>query len=364
MVRGMDSAACPTTVTDHPTGRIGLRTNADTNTQHMKNGLKKFIPVLMALAVISGGFGAIAAAAPGSIDTTPTDSDTTIYMEDGKTLETNYTANGSVAYALPVLNATGAGADDLAMNVTHDGVEYYSYSGEWDSYASGESDTSTDYIHNVSADELNRVPMTVNENVTLTVNYWNTSAENPSPTNITVYVENSDERSVHRATENASFADVETLEAPFTSPLEDDYTAATFDSENVEVNGSETDIIYTLSDSEVQGPFGNMTEDLEDTGAFSLMMADVDAESEGPIPVFYKSSPDWYEPEDMGTYAVYSPSDDLITVHTEDPEFEDASSADVSVSSDVYRVFDVGTVWDLAGGTDGEGVSAIMDMVM
>lgn len=318
--------------------------------------------VMAALAVIGAGTGAVIAA-PGSIDGTATDTSTTIYMSDGETLETNYTANGSVNYALPVLNATGASADDLAMNITHDGEEYYAYSGTWDTYASGETDTSTDYIHNVSADELGRVPMNVNENVTLTVTYWNTSATNPTPTTITVYVENGDERSVQRVTENASFVDVEDKESPLYR-LTDDYSAVEMDSENVEVNGSGTDIIYALEDSAVQDPFANTTEDLEDTGAMTLMMADVEADEDGLIPVFYNSAPDWYDAEDMGTYAVYDEDANTLTVESEDTEFEGATTADVSVSSDVYRVSDIWTVYKLAGGWDGAGTEAIVQMVM
>ncbi len=331
----------------------------------MNENTKKFAAALAALALISAGIGAVTAA-PGSIDTSATDTTTTIYMEDGKTLDANYTPNSSVDYALPILNATGASSDDLAMNVTHDGVEYYSFAGTWDSYASGESDTSTDFIHNVSSDKLSDVPMDINENVTLTVNYWNESADSPSPTNITVYLENDDERAVKRVTENASFADVETKSAPMYRPLSDDYEAVSVDSSDVAVNGSNTDIIYTLSDSTVQDPFANVTEDVDSSGAFMLTMASVDAESSNPIPVFYKSSPDWYSAEDMGTYATYSPSDNTITVETENAEFEDATSADVSVSSDVYRAFDAGTVFSLAGGTSNplKAGGAIVDMVM
>ena len=332
----------------------------------MNANLKKYIGVLMTLAVITAGSGAVAAA-PGSIDTTATDTNTTVYMADEKTIQTNYSANGSVDYALPILNATGAANSDLAMNVTKDGVEYYSFSGTWDTYASGEIDTSTDYIHNVSGDELGDVPMNINQNVSLNVTYWNESAANPTPTTIQVYIENGDERSVQRVTESASFAEVEETEQPIyrRGPFgdADEYTTVSVD-DTVKVNGSNTTVIYTLSTNNVSEAFANTTEDVEDAGAFTFMMSSVDADEENPIPVFYKSSPDWYEPGDMGTYAVYSPTEDTITFHTEDAEFKGVNQGDFMVTSDVYRVTDAYTVWKLSGGASGSGLDAVTDMVM
>lgn len=329
----------------------------------MEDTIQKFTAALAVLALIGAGVGAVTAA-PGSIDGTQTDTTDEVYITDGKTMDANFNASGDTTWNLTVQSVPDTA--DLAMNVSYEGETYYEFTGTFSDYNDSDPDataTTTGEYHTFTDDELSRVPMAINQNVTLNVTYWNSSAANPTPTTVQVFVENTDERSVQRVTENASTVDVETKEPPMYRPLSDDYEAVSVDSESVDVNGSVTDITYTLSDNTVQNPFANRTESLDSDG-FTLMMASVDADSENPIPVFLNSAPDWYDSEDMGTYAVYDSGDDTITVMTEDSEFEGASSADVSMSSDVYRAFDVGTVWDLAGGTSGEGVSAILNMVM
>lgn len=328
----------------------------------MKARHQKFIAALTALALIAGGIGAVSAA-PGSIDSTATDSEEITYVSDGETISTSF--NGSLGpsekYGIPVLNATGASADDLAVNVTHDGVEYYRYTGEWDTYNSGESDTSTDYIHNASESDLKNIPVEPNSNTTFTINYWNESKDpaNQTPTNITVYVETTDERNVQRVSSDSAFTDVETTESPFYRPLSEDYNSTTVD-DSPAINGSNTTVIYHLADSDVQDPFQNSTEELESTGAFTLMMADAGDEN---VPVFYRSAPDWYDQSEMGTYAVYEPGEDRVSFYLAEG-FDGETSADITASSDVYRATDAYTVWNLAGGYSGAGPSAVMNMVM
>lgn len=335
------------------------------DTRHtMNQKTRKFGGLFMVLALTIAAVSGVVMAAPGSIDTSPpSDTSEQVYIQDNKTLQTGFEANGSISYGLPVLNATGASADDLAMNVTHDGVEYYKFTGSWDTYQSGESDTSTDYIHNFTGDDLSDVPMNINENVTLTVTYWNQSASSPTPTEYTVYIENGDVRSVQRVTESSAPADVdEDVEPPAYRPLSDAYDVASVD-DTVSVNNSSTDVTYTLSDTNMSDPWDNRTEDLS-SGGFMLTIASVDADEEADIPMFYKSAPDWYDSDDMGSYAVYDDGDDTVTFKTADTEFDGASSADLAFSSDVYRGSDIGTVWDLAGGYSGAGTDAIMNMVL
>lgn len=322
--------------------------------------------VLAALAVMMMTPAALAA--PGTIDSAATDTTDITYVSDGETIDDAFNASADATYGLPILNST---TDNLAMNVTHDGVEYYTFSGTWDAYASGEADETNDYVHNFTGADLSRVPMAINKNVTLNVTYWNASADaaNRTPTTITVTVQNTDERAVQRVTENASFADVEEQDAPFYRRADLGYLSAnTYEAvsvdDTVNVNGSDTDIIYTLSDTTVQDPFANVSEDLEDAGAFTLAMASLDADSEEKVPVFYKSAPDWYDSEDMGSYAVINPSDNTVTFDAAGENFEGATTTDVALSSDTYRVMDLGTVWDLAGGYSGAGIQAVTDMVM
>lgn len=336
----------------------------------MNGNTKRLFAVMATFALIAMGAGAVAAA-PGSVDSTPpADDTTTVYITDGGNA-TEFNASENVDYALPLLNVTATDADELAMNVTtEDDDEVYSFSGTWDSYASGEADTSTDYIHNISGDELNDVPMNIDENVSITVMYWNTTVDEPDPTNVTFYLENTDERSVHRVDEDAATTDVDNVSQPFYRRADfgwlgtNEYSVVDVEDESVEVNGSATDVVYVLGDEETQDPFADETEEISDGGEFLLMTADVDADSSGPVPMFYQEAPDWYEADDMGTYSVYDPDENMVTYHTEDDEFEDETEGDFTFSSDVYRVTDIRTVWNLAGGYSGAGVDAIVSMTM
>lgn len=324
---------------------------------------KAMFAALTALAVLFAG-AAVVSAAPGSIDSDASDTENITYVSENETISTSF--NGSMGaeekYGVPVLNATGASADDLAMNVSHENVTYYEFTGEWDTYASGESDTSTDYIHNFTDSDLDRVPVDPSENVTLEVTYWNESADNPSPTTITVFVETTDERNVQRVTENASFAEVQTSSPPIYRPLSDDYSVVDVD-DDAAINGSNTTVIYTLDSEAVQNPFNNRTESLS-SGAFTLMEADATGDSSEDVPVFLNSVPDWYDSEDMGTYAVVNPSENTLEMNPSAENFDGENTMEVSATSDVYRVTDVYQVYKLAGGYSGSGLDAVMNMVM
>jgi hypothetical protein len=339
----------------------------------MKAKHKRFSAAMMALALLVAGVAAVTAA-PGSIDGSQTDTSSEVYISADKTLETDYNASGDVMYNLTVQNVpdTARADDDLMMNVTKasTGVEYYSATIAGN-YSDGDPDadgTTGGAYHAFANSELDDVPMNINQNVTLNVTYWNASASSPTPTTIQVYVENGDVRSVQRVTENASATEVEELSAPMYRVFAEDYSAVTVD-DTVEVNGTTTDVIYTLSDAPVQDPFANVSEDVSSSGTFLFTMADVDADSSAAVPVFYKSAPSWYDAGDMGTYMTYSPSSDRITVYTEDTEFKKGSvngtqNADIMFTSDVYRAGDIWTVYKLNGGYSGNGLTAVYNMVM
>ncbi|MFW5938322.1 MAG: hypothetical protein ACOCSN_05190 [Halanaeroarchaeum sp.] len=149
------------------------------------------------MVVVSAGAGAFAA--PGDIDGSQSDSTEEVHLEDEKTVDDEFNASGDTSWNMTIENVPDDTPEDteFGMNVTHDDVEYYEYTGEFDEYDDGGTDTVGKY-HAFDDDELADVPMEIDENVTFTVNYWNESAdaEDRDPENITVYVENTDERSV------------------------------------------------------------------------------------------------------------------------------------------------------------------------
>jgi hypothetical protein len=330
----------------------------------MNAKVKKYIAALMALALVSAGAGMVSAA-PGSIDGSQTDTTDEVYVSDEKTMDAEFNASGDTTWNMTIQNVPDG--DELAMNVTHDDVEYYEFTGDFSSYNDTDPDadsTTNGRYHTFTDDELDRVPMAINENVTLNVTYWNASADlaNRTPTTIQVYVENTDERSVQRVTEDAAFADVETVEPPLYRPLTDDYDSVEVD-DTVDINGTNTTVIYTLSDSAVQDPFANRTEEL-DSGGFTLMVASMTGDNDETVPVFMDETPDWYDEDEMGSYAVYDSDNNLVEFHPSEDNFEGETSADVMASSDVYRIGDVYTVWNLAGGYSGAGLDAVLAMAM
>jgi len=327
----------------------------------MNANVKKYIAALMALALVSAGAGMVSAA-PGSIDGSQTDTSDEVYISDGKTMDAEFNASGDTTWNLTVQSVPDA--DELTMNVTHDDVEYYEFAGDFDSYADGDPDTdntTNGRYHTFTDDELNRVPMAINENVTLNVTYW-AGNDTANATTVQVFVENTDERSIQRVTEDAAFAEVETVEPPMYRPLTDDYTVSSVD-DSVDIAGENTTIIYTLSDSGVQDPFTNRTEEL-DSGGFTLMVASMSGDGDEAVPVFMDETPDWYDEGEMGSYAVYDSGNNELAFHPTGENFEGETSADVMASSDVYRIGDVYQVWNLAGGYSGAGLDAILTMAM
>lgn len=325
---------------------------------------------MMAFALVLAGVGSVSAA-PGSIDGTQTDTTAEVYLSDGKTVDSDFNASGDTTWNLTLQAVPDADAGNLALNVTHDGVEYYAFNGDFGTYDDGDADadnTTNGYYHAFTDDELNRVPMGINENVSFNVTYFNESlsAENRTPTTITVEVQNGDERTVQRITEGQADTDVETLNAPRYRYFSDDYeyNATTVDSSSIGVNGSNTTVIYTLEDDAVRTPFENMTSELSTDGAFTFMQSSVSGDSDEIVPVFLNSAPEWYDASEFGSYAVYSPSQDTLTYELSSENFDGITNADVSASSDVFRVTDLRTVWNMAGGYSGGGVDAITQMVM
>ena len=330
----------------------------------MNHNTKRLTAALMAAILMVAMAPMAGLAAPGSIDGSQTDDTTEVYVQDGKTMDDAFNASGDTDWNMTVQSVPDG--TDLAMNVSKDGTTYYEFTGTFGDYADGDPDadtTTNGKYHAFSDSELADVPMSINENVSLNVTYWNASADSPTPTTVTVEVQNTDERSVNEAAEGNAATELFTAEEPLYRGG-DEYDAVEVD-DTVDVNGTNTNVIYTFSGENVSGPFANVSEDVDSQGTFLFMKSSVNAEEDSNVPVFYRSSPDWYDASEMGTYAVYNDRDDMMTFHTEGPEFtSNTTTADVTASSDVYRASDIYTVYKLAGGYDNDGLSAVMDMVM
>jgi len=323
----------------------------------MNSKHKKLFGVLAILALLTAGMGSVSAA-PGTVDNR-TDTTHVTYVAANKTLTTNFNASSNDVFALSINNSTSS---NLVMNITVNGTQYYKFSGTWDTYQSAHSvdnvSTTANYTHNFTEADLSKVPMAINQNVTLTINYWS-SGNQTNATSLQVYVVNTDERSVRRATSGSSLVTISTKSPPFYHPFSPDYKAASIDDSGVKINGSNTSIVYTLSDSATKTPFSNVTKGLSTSGTLMLTKSTAGG---SPVPVFYKATPSWFSSSSMGTYAVYSPSDNTLTYHP-GSSYDSKSKMDITSTSDVYRIRDIHTVWDLADGIHGAGYSAVTQMV-
>jgi len=290
------------------------------------------------IAALALSMAAPAMAAPGSIDTTQTDTTDTVYIADQKVIDSSFNASGAYEWNLTVQSVPDAA--DLAMNVSHDGVTYYSYSGDFSDYADGDPDTTastTGEYHAFSGAKLSSVPMGISENVTLNVTYWNASADNATPTTVQVFVENTDERTV--AYIGSSALDTDMASVTNTSKWLGLSTEnfADVSAENRDVNGSNTDVVVALGEDSVVDQFASAT---EDTNPLPVLGAEAESGdrllgapatvSGTAVPVYFESAPD--DANKSATYAIYSSSGTPTLTYNLGKDYDDRSSVDVSAT--------------------------------
>jgi len=316
----------------------------------MKSQTKTLTALAFAALLISAG--GIAFAAPGSIDGSQTDTTTEVYISDGKTMDASFNASGDTTWNMTIQSVPDSA--DLAMNVSKDGSTYHSYSDTFGTYSDGDPDadtTTNGRYHAFKDSELADVPMTTNENVTLNVTYWNVSADTKNPTTIQVHVENSDERAVREVdteTLNSSgWAETSTEEHKVRRWKADENHVKVDDT--VDVNGSNTTVIYSLRGADATDPFDNATETFSSDGAWTLMIASADGDDTEHVPVFYDSAPSDYNISDAGSYAVYDPDTDMVEYHLSSENFDGRSQADLELNTDQYSTFDLWKVYDRFG---------------
>ncbi|WP_324662405.1 hypothetical protein [Haloarcula sediminis] len=139
------------------------------------------------------------------------------------------------------------------------GDEGVTQTGAVDSDSDGTNETWY-YQFNVSHADLATMPMDAGENKDIRVSYVNnTAVDNPDRTNLTVTLENTNERAVIRAGSDAQttgLADLDTETSGF-SIFAEEMSIAETDQPGVGVNGTETDVVVVYSDDEVAQPYSD-----------------------------------------------------------------------------------------------------------
>ncbi|MFC7134326.1 MULTISPECIES: hypothetical protein [Salinibaculum] len=303
---------------------------------------------LFALLLLTAG---VAMAAP-SIDSETTVTSTTSAYADGETQTTFNASDGvnlstiqaSYATTKPEIRIIDPETDTVIKTVTNaSDPGYFTKTG----------DDGTTYYYNTTFAEsdFERMPMAANENKSVTLRFIdNSSLDDPTSsdmTNTTVYLENTDERTVLRGDAGAMEFGSDGFSAfGFNWSVDKN---AELDQSDVTVDGDNTSVILTLedeagdTDTSVQQRFANaVPEEVESGDWLKTQQVYVDGT---PIKVFYDSAPSDAE----GTYGVYDEDANLVRVELGE-EFADDSSVDIrAVGNNKYGwwtlVSDFGAFW-------------------
>jgi hypothetical protein len=300
----------------------------------MTNNTHRLASVCLAAVLIIGGFGAVMVM-PAAADA-PTNTSGSDIATDGTTTIQGFNANASNMSQLVVSNANNS-ASTIAVEITKDNVTYYSAEeGDTEYTRTATNDASSNDIHqfNISHDTLATVPMGINEDVTVNLTVWDKNDPTNDTTETTVTLSNTDERSVLDTRSDAIDAPgvgaaIESVEdnPPLNISLFGESTTDYRLDQQRDVNGSSTDIIVPLQDSDMDSRFDERVGDLSDgTPTFSLVSS-ADGEL---IPVYVNERGDFSGTND--TYAVYDTSSDRITVNLGEDK-ADRSAVDVYSAS-------------------------------
>lgn len=213
--------------------------------------------------------GPALAAAP-TVDTETTDTSTTSDLTDGTTVTGFEAASDNYSYIEASFDSQNASvkvidpdSGDVIASNDSDAMEQ---TAALDTDTSGTNDTWY-YAWNMSHDELATMPMDAGENKSVTVQFVNdTSLDNPDMTNITVYLENTNDRAVVRAGSTATETGLADIDEDSPGTLAslvgaESENISTVEGDNVGINGSQTEVLVVYADSEVAEPYETAAED-------------------------------------------------------------------------------------------------------
>lgn len=332
--------------------------------------LKATVPVLiLAVALVVGAMSGATApvgAAQPTIDTSTSDqtsSTTEVQAGDTLGLDNSFSANDSNTTTLQYV----ADSNDSKVRIEGpNGVQVYANtSANQVSWNSTQGDGNFNVTVNHGAlDDLERG---VNENVTTT---WyvtnNTSADSPATTNITVYVESDNSKSVEVISDqDVDDGDIVTVEQDAFEVAGMNITAgplgadvSTIETESRNVNGSTTDVAVVFGNESVADDFSSVAEDADSGEKLSslvslnrnvVLLTDSDDEVTA-VPVYFEEAPD--DVDEDSTYAVQKDvgGQDGIVVNL-GSDFEDASSVEVETAGSA-GLFTAFTDYLMAGGSN------------
>lgn len=295
------------------------------------------IAVLLAALVTLSVLGPMAALGAPSVDNETTEDPETSEVTNNA-VYSNFNASGDIGW----LNAS-YDSDNKALEIIDPATDEVinrigNGSTRWNEY----NTSANKYGINLSESDFATMPMDANENKTVTLRMiGNTSADNPPTTNITIYLENTDERAVvhagSTATDDGGIAEVEETEkgALWWASTEN---ITTVEADAVGVNGSATDVIVVYEDDTVAEPYENAA--ANKSAWFGLSTADyengdligdhVGFVEDSAYGIYYEEVPDAAENPEDHTYMTYTTvNGEPVHVVNLGDEYEDETSVDV-----------------------------------
>lgn len=258
-------------------------------------------------------------------------------VTDGATY-TTFNASGPIGW----LNAT-YDSNNVALEIidpdTNEVVNRFgNASSRWELY------NTTSRGINLTESDFATMPMDANQNKSVTLRLiGNTSADNPPMTNLTIYLENTDERAVvhagSTATGDGGIAEVDEVETrgwSFWSTSTENTTM--LEADNVGVNGTATDVYVVYADETVAEPYetaaanksvlwGLSTSDYADGDQIKDQVGFVDGMAYG---IYYNEVPeDADNAEDHTYYTWTSVNGESAHMINLGEDFEDETSVDV-----------------------------------
>lgn len=261
-------------------------------------------------------------------------------ITDGSTITTEFNASTD-SYVLSV-NSTIA-EDDVELRVLKNGSDVVHHTDSAPTNESYDSSSGqTVYNFTLAESDLERMPVTINENATLDLQIWNASDTDATAPDLEIqaYVENTDERAVIRVEDESDNTDTETD----SRLIRDDLEIRTIEEDNVDVVGGNTTVVFALEGA-ANDEFENTTDGLS-SGSWALMQASAE---DDPYPVFVEEAGDTFsildatewDLEDHGSYYTYDADAGTLSLHTSAEDFDDdatGESIDIEASSDKYGV--------------------------
>lgn len=222
---------------------------------------------LAAIMLLAMAAGPAMAAAP-TVDTETTDTSTQSDVTDGSNVTGFEASSDNNTYLEASFDSTNASIEivDPDSGVVHasNDSDAMTQTAAVDSDSDGTNDTWY-YAWNVSHDELATMPMDAGENKSITVRFINdTSLDNPDTTEITIYLENVEDRAVVYAGSEAAAGNVSGVEVtsetdePFIGLFSSAEDSTTVEADSVDLgnNTSSTTVTVIAADTGGADVFG------------------------------------------------------------------------------------------------------------